>query len=68
MRKAKRAPLTPTALAGLQREATKARMTLQAALRMCCERGWQSFRAAWMVEKPKFASGGVIGYASDEVD
>ena len=47
MRKAKRAPLTATALAGVQREADKAGITLAEALRCCVEAGWQGFRAEW---------------------
>lgn len=47
IRKAKRAPLTATALSGIEREAKDAGITLQAALACCCERGWQSFKAAW---------------------
>lgn len=48
IRKAKRAPLTETALAGIQREAAKAGVTLEAALRTCCERGWTGFKAEWV--------------------
>ena len=48
VRKAKRAPLTATALAGLRREAAKAGMSLQDAMAMCCERGWQSLRSDWL--------------------
>ena len=47
LRAAKRAPITATAMTGIEREATKAGITLEAALQMCCERGWQSFRADW---------------------
>jgi len=47
LRKAKRALLTETALAGIAREATKAGITLDEALRTCCERGWQGFKAEW---------------------
>ena len=47
VRKAKRAPLTQTALRGIQVEARKAGLTLDAALRICCERNWQAFRADW---------------------
>lgn len=47
LRKAKRAPLTETALSGIANEATKARITLQTALEICCKRGWQSFDAGW---------------------
>ena len=48
IRRAKRAPLTETALAGIEREAGKAGMTLQAALETACARGWQGFEAAWV--------------------
>ena len=46
-RKAKRSPLTETALAGIRREAGKAGMSLTEALALCCERGWTSLRADW---------------------
>ena len=48
IRLAKKAPMTHTALAGIQKEAQKAGMGLQAALEMCCTRGWQSFKAQWV--------------------
>ena len=46
-RRAKRAPLTKTALSGIRNEAAKARITLDDALRVCVERGWQAFKADW---------------------
>lgn len=55
IRKAKKSPLTLTALQGIQREADKARMTLDAALAMSCSRGWQSFRADWVQESGRQA-------------
>ncbi|PUE58339.1 hypothetical protein B9Z44_01200 [Limnohabitans curvus] len=51
IRKAKRAPLTDTALDGIKGEATKAGITLEQALRECCLRGWQGFRAEWLKDK-----------------
>lgn len=48
MRKAKKAPLTDTALAGIRREAAKAGITLAEALACCCARGWQGFKADWV--------------------
>lgn len=48
MRKQKRARLSQTALDGIQREATKAGWSLEEALRECCTRGWQSFKAEWV--------------------
>lgn len=47
LRKAKKAPLTETAIDGIKREAVKARITLEDALRTCIERGWQAFKAEW---------------------
>jgi len=47
IRKAKRSPLSATALAGIGREADKAGITLADALVVCCERGWTGFRADW---------------------
>ena len=49
LRKSKKASLTVTALQGIAREASKANMTLQQALEVCCERGWAGFKAEWMV-------------------
>lgn len=48
IRKANRAPLTDTALAGIKREAQKAGVSLQSALELCCERGWRGFKADWV--------------------
>lgn len=47
IRKAKKAPLTSTALKSLEREAEKAGISLEQAITVCCERGWQSFFASW---------------------
>jgi len=61
IRKAKRAPLTETALSGLKREAAKAGMSLNEALTECCNRNWQGFKADWLDNnaragpKPKLA-------------
>lgn len=51
IRKAKKLPLTGTAVAGLQREADKARLTLEDAVRLCCERGWAALRADWLARE-----------------
>jgi len=63
IRKAKRAPLTDTAIEGIAREADKAGLTLAEALAICCQRGWQGFNAGW-VDKPKDrAAGGKLKVA-----
>jgi len=45
-----RAPITETAASGIRREAEKAGVTVEAALRMCCERGWRGFKAEWVTQ------------------
>lgn len=51
IRKAKRAPLTDTALDGIKREADKAGLMLAEAIAYCCEAGWQGFNAGWYAER-----------------
>lgn len=51
MRKAKRAPVTETAIKGIEREAVKADLTLAQALEICCLRGWQGFKAEWLTAR-----------------
>lgn len=48
LRKSKKAPVTQTALSGIQREATRAGLTLEQALQTACERGWTGFKAEWV--------------------
>ena len=52
LRKAKKAAITNTAIAGLQREADKASMTLEQVMSICCERGWVGFKADWIADQP----------------
>lgn len=55
LRKAKKAPLTPTAMKALIREADKAGWWLEDAIREVVERGWQSFKATYVenMEPPR---------------
>ncbi|MGY6072874.1 hypothetical protein ACQP4Q_02350 [Actinobacillus pleuropneumoniae] len=46
-RKAKKAPITETALNGYQREADKAKIPIQKAVEIAIERGWTGFKADW---------------------
>lgn len=48
LRRAKKAPITAAAMEGIEREAAKARMSLQDALQTCCARGWAGFKAEWV--------------------
>ena len=51
LRAAKKAPVTERAIDGIAKEAMKAGMTLEAALRECCARGWTGFKAEWTRSK-----------------
>ena len=46
-RKAKRLPMTRSALAGIEREAAKAGITLGEAIEVCAAEGWAGFKASW---------------------
>lgn len=48
IRKAKKAPLTATAWAGVKRQAEAAGVTAADAVRMAVENGWSGFRASWL--------------------
>lgn len=48
LRKAKKAPLSQSALNSIEREAAKAGVSLECALETCCARGWQGFNAEWV--------------------
>lgn len=61
LRAAKKAAITQTAVDGIRREATKAGLTLEAALAMCCERGWTGFKADWVVGSAGSAAVSVPG-------
>lgn len=48
LRKSKKAPVTLTAIKGIEREATKADYLMEDALKTGCERGWAGFKADWV--------------------
>jgi uncharacterized protein YdaU (DUF1376 family) len=52
-RKAIKAPLTDTAIKGIEREAQKAGITLNNALQEICARGWRGFKAEWVANTAK---------------
>lgn len=47
IRKTKKSPLTQTALKMLRIEVQKANKTLNEALMVCCQRGWQTYKSQW---------------------
>jgi uncharacterized protein YdaU (DUF1376 family) len=48
LRKSKKAPVTESAIKGIEREARKAGWSLEKALLECCARGWIGFKADWV--------------------
>lgn len=68
LRKAKRAAVTKTAIAGIEREAVKAGLSLADALATCCERGWQGFRADWLADERRAAAPGYRSTAQLHAD
>ena len=62
VRKAKKAPMSELALAGIKREADAAGWTLDAALTECITRGWTGFKADWVASKgPQIPSSALAG-------
>lgn len=51
LRAKKKAPVTKTAIDGIAKEASKAGMSLEDAMRMCCRKGWQGFEASWVKQE-----------------
>jgi hypothetical protein len=66
IRKAKKAgPLTATAIAGLQREASKAGLSLEQAVTACVEFSWQGFNAGWYAERTQGKTQQTVTTSSD---
>jgi hypothetical protein len=51
LRKTKKAPVTPTVIDGIAKEAIKLGWSLERAMQEMCTQGWQGFKADWL--KPK---------------
>jgi uncharacterized protein YdaU (DUF1376 family) len=51
IRKNKKAPLTETAWKAILSEASKAGLSIGEAIKISAERGWQGFKASWLLEK-----------------
>jgi hypothetical protein len=56
-RKAKRATVTETVVRGMRKEADKAGITLDEAMRYSCTMGWQGFQADWLKTKGRMGVG-----------
>ena len=55
MRKAKKLPMTQTALDGLTKQAEKIGWTLAQVIEECVNRGWGGFKAEWLAQKSNVA-------------
>ena len=53
LRKAKKLPITETAIKGIIKESDKAGLSLEQTIRICCERGWAGFKAEWILNTAK---------------
>jgi hypothetical protein len=53
IRKAKRSPLTITAMEGISSEASKAGISVLDAVTICAQKGWQGFNAGWNWQEQK---------------
>jgi Helix-turn-helix domain len=51
IRKAKKLPLTKTAVEGIKREADKARLGINEAIKYCIEVGWAGFNSEWYANR-----------------
>lgn len=56
LRRTFKAPITETAMAGIQREADKAGYSLEKALTTCVERSWRGFKSEWITDKPEVSN------------
>lgn len=57
VRKTKKAAVTQTAIDGIVREAAKASLSLNDALRICCDNSWAGFKAVWLENQQAGLSG-----------
>ena len=61
-RKAKKAPVTETVLSSIRKEATKAKWTMEDALKETCARNWQSFKAEWVNKEVQSKPQALVGW------
>lgn len=65
IRKAKRSPITQTALDAIRREGDKVALSLDAVLGICCARGWQGFKSEWLANA-QTAKAAPVSFAQQE--
>jgi uncharacterized protein YdaU (DUF1376 family) len=61
-RKAKKATVTQTVLSSIRKEATKAKWTMEDALKETCTRNWQSFKAEWVLKEVQSKPQSLVGW------
>jgi hypothetical protein len=52
-----KAPITPTAMQEIAKQAELAGLSLEGALRVCCARGWRGFKAEWVQDDRRKGGG-----------
>lgn len=68
LRKAKKAPITQRAIDAIQSEAQKIGWSLEKALEECVIRGWQAFKADWVVKPNPYDVGRLTVASKNEPD
>lgn len=68
VRKAKRAPLTPTALEGVRKEAEKAGKTLAQAIEIAANENWAGYKASWAIGSKQGGKPNGIHHGFDQID
>ncbi len=61
LRKAKKAPITETVLAGARRESALAALSLEQFLKVWCERGSQGLEASWLKPNERGSAASING-------
>ena len=68
VRKAKKAPLTKTAISGMRKQAEKAGVSMTRAVEVSTELNWQAFRADWYADRQPKVNGSHFGKPAEDMD
>ena len=68
VRKSKKQPLTQTAIDAIHREVGKSGISLEAAIRFCCEAGWATFDSGWYAKRIGNSTNGQHSPADSDPD
>ena len=68
VRRAKKAPLTKTAISGMRKQAEKAGVSMTRAVEVSTELNWQAFRADWYADRQPKVNGSHFGKPAEDMD